>query len=166
MCLGLCLAMYALLMDTTVPFFNERINNLGLLNDQQNYLTFSLIIVLISIFIIFISSRKDRNKSNTSLVDPLINRARQYENIEKISNLLEKGILTKEEFENEKKKILSNNIDSEDVTSNLEFENKGITNNLNSTKVLVPKYINTSYKLGKLFGAIFIPQKSKGRNPR
>ena len=64
LCLGLCLAMYALLMDTTVPFFNERINNLGLLNDQQNYLTFSLIIVLISIFIIFISSRKDRNKSN------------------------------------------------------------------------------------------------------
>jgi uncharacterized membrane protein len=149
--LGLSLAMYALFMDTTMPFLFGRINNLGLLNDQQNYLIFSLILVVTSIFIIFNSSKKDRNKSNLS--ESPINRTSKYENIEKISSLLEKGILTKEEFEEEKKKILSNSTENEDIISDLKFDNKEVINNENKTEA--NQFMTTSYKLGKLFGKLF-----------
>jgi hypothetical protein len=78
--LGIALCIYALTMDTSVRvdypmgnFFGlpERVNNLGLMNDKQNYLIVSGVISIIGVIFIVMKKNKSKemNNNNNSFVN-------------------------------------------------------------------------------------------------
>jgi hypothetical protein len=122
---GLILAGHALRMDTSVsvnyPDGNslglpERVNNFGLMNDKTNMLIYSGILVFFGTMMFYFSKPTKKKKVKNPIIiktnTPANSRPseKKYDNLEKIGNLLEKGLITNEEFEIEKKKILSDNI--------------------------------------------------------
>lgn len=123
---GIAFGIYALNMDTSVAVdYNgydfglpERVNNLGLMNDRQNYLIVSATASVIGLILIYMGTKptvspilENHNSSaneNTSVIDPTDNKenTNPLSTLEHLSKLKDNGVITPEEFNQQKEKIL------------------------------------------------------------
>ena len=119
---GIVLGFYALNMNTSVEVhysyentlgLPDRVNNIGLMKDQQNYLLISGVLCVIGIILAFFV-----NPSDKPIEEEQSSNNNKYEDLERISNLLEKGHITKDEFDVEKQKIMSQSSIKDEVSAN------------------------------------------------
>jgi hypothetical protein len=127
---GICIGVYALNMDTSVkvdyPLGNllnlpERVNNIGLMNDKQNYLIFSGIISLVGVIIVFSSisstskvsrpQREEVNYNNSSIENqtsiPNLDKRDLLNQLSQLHDLKEKNVISEQIYEQEKAEILA-----------------------------------------------------------
>ena len=154
---GMGLAIAALEMNTSVrvdyPDGNsyglpERVSNLDLMSKKQSYLIYSGILVFLGAVGLMLTKSKSEAKGevNNSAIGKMhppvkiLSNEKKYENLEKIGNLFEKGLLSKEEFEAEKKKILSEDLSNAEVLSEVEPDfNSNIEDIISNIKQLIDK---------------------------
>lgn len=91
--LGLLLLLYAVTMDTSVAVeydngnslgFPERVNNIGLMNDQSNYTIISLGMIIVGIVLLIVQNNSNKQ---TTQSNPLL--FKRYKNL--AENDVEKG---------------------------------------------------------------------------
>jgi len=133
---GITVALCALNMDTSVAVdnpmlkkygFPERVNNIGLMNDKQNYLIFGGILAVVGVFMSFsgikseeanASSTTPQSTSIESDNGPISPQQKLIENstieshqdkisrLQQLKQMLDAGILTQEEFTEQKSEVL------------------------------------------------------------
>ena len=110
---GLILAIYALLfMDTSVAVnysngnsfgFPERVNNLGLMADRQNYLIGSGISIIIGILLCFLpnanSTQIQQIRQDVTVVKAVESKIEKSE-LDLLKELKDKGVFSEEEYNN------------------------------------------------------------------
>jgi len=103
--IAIIIGIVAVRMDTTVQInysdgtLPQRVNNFGLMNEKQNYFIIALILLILGIGLIVIANQVYFGKRKTDT-------KQTTDELGKLFELKQKGIITEDEFKNAKSKLL------------------------------------------------------------
>ncbi len=94
---GVIIGLIGLFLDTTVQTGMGRVHNLGLMNLQSNLILLAGILLVIGVLLLLFKSKNTENTTTTPLTSS--------EQLIKLGEMYEKGLISKEEFESQKAKL-------------------------------------------------------------